>query len=302
MRLSDSAKHRRLVTVELIPDRIVPADLALLEGRVDAITVPALRNGDNDPSYPNSFQITPQRRSLASAAIINLVGITSVPSLTCRDCRREDLPAISNQVHDGLENVLIVYGDPYPERRPGTFEFSKTSDLIREVSVSNNGSAPCIGAVTNQHALDVEGEVSRTISRVDAGADYIVTNVAFDAERVLDHRDSLLDAGLDVPLLIQVSIPLSLENVLFVSRKFDIPVPAHVQTKLSNDPSGGSIAVATEAYEALYREASGIHFSYLFRHRNPIPTYRYLLETLGISAPSLVPLVTSREKAPHWLA
>ena len=295
MRLSDLARHHNLVTVELIPDRVIPGDLASLKGRVDAITVPALRNGHNDPSYPKSFQVTPQRRSLASASIINRAGITAVPSLTCRDCRKSDLSTISSQVEEGLENVLIVYGDPYPEPRPGTYEITKTNELIREVSLLN-GKGPCIGAVTNQHANNSESEISRTISRVDAGADFIVTNVAFDSGSVLEHRDSLLEAGLNVPLFIQVSIPLSLDNVLFVSQKFDIPVPAHVRKKLLDDPTGGSLAVAADAYEALRGEANGIHFSYLFRQRNPIPTYRHLLETIGIVGPTLALLAASAVK------
>src|SRR5437879_10556731 len=203
MRLSDRARHHNLVTVELIPDRVVPSDLVLLKGRVDAITVPALRNGHNDPSYPKSFQVTPQHRSLAAASIINRAGITAVPSLTCRDCRRLDLPTISNQVEEGLGNVLIVYGDPYPEPRPGTYEFTKTNQLIREISSLNGGNDPCIGAVTNQHANNRESEITRTLSRADAGVDFIVTNVAFDAQSVLRQRDALLEAGLNVTLLLQ---------------------------------------------------------------------------------------------------
>jgi 5,10-methylenetetrahydrofolate reductase len=192
--------------------------------------------------------------------------------------------------------VLIVYGDPYPEPRSRTYEFTKTNELIREVSSLNAGNEPCIGAVTNQHANNNEREISRTISRVDAGADFIVTNVAFDAESVLEHRDSLLEAGLNVPLFIQVSIPLSLDNVLFVSQKFDIPVPAHVRKKLLDDPTNGSLAVAADAFESLRREVNGIHFSYLFRQRNPIPTYRRLLETIGIAGPTLAPLAPSAAK------
>jgi 5,10-methylenetetrahydrofolate reductase len=150
--------------------------------------------------------------------------------------------------------------------------------------------------VTNQHAKERENEISRTISRVDAGADFIVTNVAFDSKTVLEHRDSLLEAGLNVPFFIQVSIPLSLDNVLFVSQKFDIPVPAHVRKRLLDDPAGGSLAVAADAYEALRGEANGIHFSYLFRQRNPIPAYRRLLETIGIAGPALAPLAVSAVK------
>src|SRR5437660_12311450 len=149
MRLSDRARHHNLVTVELIPDRVVPSDLALLKGRVDAITVPALRNGHDDPSYPKSFPVTPQRRSLASAAIINRAGITAVPSLTCRDCRRADLSMLANQVGVGLGNVLIVYGEPYLEPRPGTYEFTKPNDLIREISSLLGGRPSLIGAGCN---------------------------------------------------------------------------------------------------------------------------------------------------------
>src|SRR5215472_6396510 len=186
MKLTHRARQHCIITVELIPDRLVPSDLAVLRGKVDAITVPALRNGHDDPSYPRSFGVTPQRRSLASALIINRAGVTAVPSLTCRDCRKTELPLISSQVQEGLENVLLVYGDPYTKKTPGTYEFTKTSDLIREVSTLNDGNPPCIGTVTNQHAENSGGEVSRTISRVEAGADFVITNVAFDSQRVLE--------------------------------------------------------------------------------------------------------------------
>jgi len=89
---------------------------------------------------------------------------------------------------------------------------------------------------------------------------------------------------------------LSLDNVLFVSEKFDIPVPAHVRKKLLDDPIGGSLAVAVEAYESLRGEANGIHFSYLFRQRNPIPAYRHLLERIGVAEPALAPLAVSAVK------
>ena len=94
-------------------------------------------------------------------------------------------------------------------------------------------------------------------------------------------------------MFIQVSIPISLDNVLFVGQKFDIPVPVQVRKKLSEDPVGGSLAVAADAYEALRGEANGIHFSYLYRHRNPIPTYLHLLETVGIESPTLAPIIAS---------
>ena len=57
MRLSDAANSHRIVTVELIPNRVIPAHLPILQGRVDAITIPALRNGENDLSYQQDSEL-----------------------------------------------------------------------------------------------------------------------------------------------------------------------------------------------------------------------------------------------------
>lgn len=277
MKIGSVARTRRLITVELIPDRVSAAELSLLKGRLDAITVPALRNGSGDPSYPTSFTVTPQQRSLAAALIVRRAGIEAVPSLTCRDCRSNDLAGVSRFVGAGLENVLAVYGDPYRSRRDG-YEFARTDRLIRRVS-EEHGEKLAIGAITNQYGRDAEREVARTISRVDAGADFVLTNTVFDDETVLDHVDKLASAGLDVPVLVQVSVPHSLENLVYVSGRFGIPVSDHLKRRLRRDSSAG-IAVAAEAYETLRLEANGIHFSYLLRKKNPVPVYSRLLDRI----------------------
>lgn len=267
------------MTVELIPDRVIPAHIPILQGRVDAITIPALRNGEGDPSYPAGFRVTPQTRSLASAVIVKKTGTEAVPSLTCRDFRRSDLTLIPQLVKKGLDNFLAVFGDPYPDYRIEHYDFRRTEDLIQGVLSTFKGQRPCIGAVTNQHANNQEQEISRALSKVDAGADYLVTNTAFD-DSVLDHVDTLRSQGLRAPIFVQVSIPSGLKNLLFVSRKFGIPIPEKVRQTLSRNPFGGGIQIAADAYTALREEVSGIHFSYLHRSHNPIPAYTHLLDTI----------------------
>ena len=298
MRIGDEAGRRRLITAELIPDRVSPGELSLLRGRLDAITVPALRNGSHDPSYPTNFTVTPQQRSIAAAIMVRRAGIEAVPSLTCRDCRSDDLPGISRLVDYGLENILAVYGDPSKSGRDG-YEFARTDSLIRRVSLEY-GRDLSIGAITNQYANNVENEVSRTMGRVDAGASFVLTNTAFDPGIVLDHRDRLFSAGLKAPLLTQVSIPHSLENLVYVGRRFGIPVPERLKRELRGDASAGLVA-AVETYEALRLEANGVHFSYLLRKQNPVPVYcRLLNRILGervpvpVSAQAVQPLLPGR--------
>jgi 5,10-methylenetetrahydrofolate reductase len=270
------------VTTEVIPDRVLPAHLPLLEGRVDAITIPALRNKVNDPTYPSGFHITPQTRSIASACIVKKNGFEAIPSLTCRDFRRMDLSLLPGLLKRGLENFLVVFGDPYPGYRPEDYDFKKAEDLIRAIRLEFDGRPrPCIGAVTNQYALDREQEIDRTMNKIEAGADYVVTNSAFDDYFVLEYIDALRSRGLRVPVFVQLSIPYGLNNLLFVSKRFGIPVPERVKEIVSLNPLGGGVHLIAQAYDGLQNEVNGVHFSYLFRSRNPVPIYTHLLDMIA---------------------
>ena len=282
MRIGELARWKRLVTAEVIPDRVVQKEIQQLRGRVDAITIPALTNHSRDPSYPTAFKVTPQQRSVASALIVRRIGVEAIATLTCRDCRSDELSSVLESRKGSLENFLVVYGDPFPGNDRGLYEFSKSEKLIRRLAGTPARHGPCVGAITNQHAKDIEGEVAKTLTKVDAGADFVITNITFDAASVLPHRDALLAAGLDVPLLIQVSIPYSLNNLLFVSHRFGIHVPSNVRRRLETGGHDTGVGLAAEAFDSLTREASGVHFSYLFRKKSPVFAYCRLFNRLEI--------------------
>lgn len=281
MKIAALARDHHLVTVELIPDRVITNDLSALRGRVDAITVPALQQHPDDPSYPTGFHVTPQQRSVASALIVKRNGIESIPSLTCRDFRKADLATIPSLLRLGLDNLLVLFGDPLPGTSVRKYRFSKTSDLIRDILSACETKKPCIGAVTNQYATNREREISRTIEKVEAGANYIITNIAFDEHRVLDYIDELRSCGLQVPILAQVSIPANLANLNFVSHKFGIPLPPSVKKTMRRKEPHLGIRVAEHAYKMIRETANGVHFSYLRRTRSPITIYQQLLDSIG---------------------
>jgi len=298
LRLGEAARQRRLVTVELIPDRVVQGDIERLRGRVDAVTIPALRNGSHDPSYPTTFQISPQQRSIAAALIVRRMGVEAVPTLTCRDCRRDEVSGVSESRKGSLENILVVYGDPFPGENRGVYEFKKSEQLIRGLSQESSRTGVSVGTITNQYAQNRDDEVSRTLRKVEAGAEFVLTNISFEADSILGYRDELLSAGLDVPLLFQVSIPHSRNNLLFVSQHFGIPLSRTVRRRLDHRSSEAGISLAAEAFEDLHREANGVHFSYLRRTRNPVPAYCALLDRLEVGAETLIaPLELGRPVA-----
>jgi 5,10-methylenetetrahydrofolate reductase len=176
---------------------------------------------------------------------------------------------------------MVLFGDPLPGTSVRKYRFSRTRDLIHDILSACETKKPCIGAVTNQYAANRERELSRTLEKVDAGANYIITNIAFDEHRVLDYIDELRSLGLRVPILAQVSIPASLANLNFVSHKFGIPIPVSVNETMRRKDSHLGIRVAEHAYKMLWETADGIHFSYLLRTRSPVTIYRQLLESIG---------------------
>src|SRR5207247_3032867 len=112
-----------------------------------------IREEQRDQGDTSQFGVTPQTRSVASAVIVKKTWFEVVASLTCRDFRRSDLPLLPVLFKKGLENFLVVFGDPYPNYEIKTYDFKRAEDLIRGIRSVFDGQRPCIGAVTNQYAL-----------------------------------------------------------------------------------------------------------------------------------------------------
>jgi 5,10-methylenetetrahydrofolate reductase len=279
-KLHELVGRKQVVTVELIPDRVSPADLGLLRGRVDAVTVPALKNGTSDPVFPSGHHVSPQQRSIAAATLLRGTGLDAVPTITCRDSTVADVfSRLSDLLSVGIENLLVVYGDPSGSVAD-RYEMRTSHHLIDWVDRTSQGKFG-VWAITNQYHSDREREIARTLIRQEAGARMVLTNAVFEPDGVLEYRDSLRSAGLHAPLAVQISLIHSFENLSFVSQKLGIPVPISVQRRLHHDPGAG-VEIAADAYRALRNEFDAVHFSYLYRKQSPVPVYTRLLDLIGI--------------------
>jgi len=186
---------------------------------------------------------------------------------------------LSDLLSVGIENLLVVYGDPSGSS-VDRYEMRASHHLIDWVDRTSGGKFGVWG-ITNQYHRDQEREIARTLIRQEAGARVILTNAVFEADGVLEYRDALRDAGLRVPMAVQISVIHSFENLSFVSEKLGIPVPIGVQRRLRRD-SGAGVEVAADAYRALRSEFDIVHFSYLYRRQSPIPVYTRLLDLIGV--------------------
>jgi len=251
-----------LTTVEIVPPRGVdPATMlsgarVLREAGVDAINVP---DGPRAQS---------RMSALMSALLIEReVGIETVIHYCCRD--RNLLSMLSDLLGAAahqLRNLLIVTGDPpkmgpYPEAT-GVFDIDSIG-LTNLVHRLNHGLDPgnnAIGAPTafvigvgvNPVAVDPDRELRRFAWKVDAGAEFAMTQPVFDAEQL--ERFIERTSGFRIPIIAGIWPLVSLRNAEFLANEVPgVSVPAAVIERMRKAQERGKEAALAEGV-AIARE------------------------------------------------
>jgi homocysteine S-methyltransferase len=160
---------------------------------VDAV----LERGLVDLVDINSSGASSRQDSLQIAAGIEAMGVETLPHVTPRDASVAGILAQILGAFDwgGVRNVLVVAGDPpkgdtYAEAK-GVYHVD-TIGLVRALNALRGGQRVnervtmppfplSIGVALNQNAPDLEAEFERLREKIEAGADFVMTQPFFDA-------------------------------------------------------------------------------------------------------------------------
>jgi methylenetetrahydrofolate reductase (NADPH) len=134
------------------------------------------------------------------------LGIEPMAHLTCVQATRDELAAVVDRLGElGVENILALRGDP-PK---GAEEFAVTEGGFAQAAdlvafVKDRGPF-CVGAAcypeVHPEAPDAATDLAHLRAKVDAGADFLITQLFFDnaAFRAFDERARA--AGIEVPII-----------------------------------------------------------------------------------------------------
>jgi homocysteine S-methyltransferase len=270
------ARHEFVTTVELLPPRgwvtteLIAQGLALKAANVQAVSI---LDGPRAQSRMGSIP--------AAIVLQRDVGLEPLIHYTCRD--RTMLGMLSDLLGAaaaGLRNLLIVTGDP-PRMGPyesGTISEIDSIGLTNVVYRLNHGLDPggnpigeptrfVIGVAVNQAAADPERELSRLHWKVDAGAEFCVTQPVFDVGQLAAFLRSTEQYRL--PVIAGLWPLLSLRNAEFLANEVPgISVPERVLARMRNAQDRGSdaalaegVAIAREARDALKGLVQGVQVS-----------------------------------------
>jgi methylenetetrahydrofolate reductase (NADPH) len=262
-----------------------------LRGRVDAVNCT-----DNSAAHPHLS-------SVAAGHLLLDAGVEPVVQLTCRDRNRLALQAdLLGAAALGIRNVCLMTGDDvtagdHPEAKPlydlDSIHLIRTARILRDEGVYLSGRRLdhppeyLIGAVENPFAPPLEFRPMRLGKKIEAGAEFIQTQICFDLPRLRAFLARAEDLGLlgRVPILVGVFVPRTARALRYLRDEVPgIDVPEEVLARMEAAPAerqpAVGVEIATEVVQEV-RELPGVRGVHLMAIRNEEGLHR-VLEDAGL--------------------
>ena len=203
------------------------------------------------------------------AAIMSRYDIDVVPHLICGGNTTEEIESrLDNLAFLGINNILALRGDSMAgEKRftPTSGGYRYASELVEGIR-SYQGSNTyrrskgletderffCIGvgAYPEKHfeAPNIETDIVNLKKKVDAGADYIITQMFFDNKVYYDFVDKCRSVGISVPIIPGLKPLSTLKQICTLPEAFslDIPLELTEAMKATGDDKDAAYRIGTE--------------------------------------------------------
>ena len=231
-----------------------------------------------------------------TAAIAEFVqkecGVTALAHLTCITSSREriadELKAFREK---GIENILCLRGDFPPgtdaqARQPR--DFSHAIDLVKALRPSTF----CLGGACyperHPECAHLDEDVAHLKEKVDAGLDFLTTQMFFDNNVFFHYLARLRSAGITIPVLAGIMPVANGRQIDRICRLSGTSLPPRFRAivdRFGDDPAAmldAGVAYATEQIVDLF--ANGVNHVHVYTMNRPEIANRIMLNLHGIIA------------------
>lgn len=218
----------------------------------------------------------------------NKIGLTTVAHYTCVNATREKVTRDLNQLQEyGISNLMLLRGDPPKGARKYTKVedgFQYASELISFVD-ENWDFCKAGAAYIEKHpeALSLEEDILNLKTKVDAGADFLISQLFFENKQYFSFIERARLAGIEcriIPGIIPITSYRQIEKFTQMSGA-KIPAELTVQLEEHQDNPAKTYQIGIEftikqCRELLANGAPGIHFYTLNKSRAAIEIFESL--------------------------
>ncbi len=279
------AAGKPVISFEFFPPKTDEGDKALLEKHIPALM--ATKPDFCSVTY-GAGGSTREKTLMIVDRIQQEHKLTALAHLTCVNHTREQVGELLQKIKAiGCKNILALRGDPPGGGEftvtPGGFEYS--SQLVKFIR-EQNGFSIGVAGFPEGHIACKQGKQAdwqHLKQKIEAGADFVITQLFFDNADYFEFRDQLTKLGVKVPLVPGVLAILSVGAIRRFTQLCGAKIPAALGAKLdaigSDDAAAAEFGIeyATQQCEALLKAgAPGLHFYTLNKAASTVRVLRNL--------------------------
>ncbi len=231
---------------------------------------------------------TRQRTHELVERIAGETGLTVAAHLTCLGSTEEEVQQILTRYNQiGIRNILALRGDPVSPELKTNDQFKNALELITYIRTHFPDYDIGVAGYPEGHpdAPNRLAELDYLKAKVDAGADYIVTQLFFDNRDYYDFCERCIVAGIDVPILAGIMPIISIDNMrkmADLAKRSRFPAGLLRAVQRAQGPECvervGVHWAAEQVRDLIDHNVAGIHF-FTLNHSNAALK---VCETLGI--------------------
>ena len=237
------------------------------------------------------------------AAIMSRYDVAVVPHLICGGSTKEEIESkLDNLEFLGINNIVALRGDSMKEEKrftPAPGGYAYANELVegirqyqgsaayrRRRKMENGQNEPgrddrffCIGvgAYPEKHfeAANIETDILNLKRKVDAGADYIITQMFFDNQIYYDFVEKCRAAGINVPIIPGLKPLSTARQISVLPEAFSLDIPLELTKEIerhSNDKDAvyriGTEWCTMQCKDLLEHGVPAVHFYTMGKSHN----------------------------------
>ena len=228
------------------------------------------------------------------ALIQNKYNVDAVPHILVKGFTREETEDFMIELNYlGIDNILAVRGDDSGYEKPipvGRSANRSAIELVEQIVKMNKGiyledslldARPTnfcvgVGGYPEKHfeAPNLKADIKIAKQKVQAGADYIVTQMYYDNKFYFDYVEKCREIGIDVPIIPGLKILTSKAQLHSIPKDFHVTIPSDLSDEVENVKPDEVLKIgvewaANQVRQLLDKNVPSVHF-YIMLNSKPI--------------------------------
>ena len=182
--------------------------------------------------------------------LINESKLNVAAHLTCVNASLNEIDeVIENYISIGVKHIVALRGDmkelgkfiPHPKGLKNSIE------LVRYIKDKGNIKISISGyPELHSESQGVAADINFIKSKIDNGADQIITQFSFQAENYIKYRDALVSQGINIPIIPGIMLIKSFKGIKNMSKRIGINVPNWVDKTIEMETEENQKIIAED--------------------------------------------------------